>query len=140
MAEEYYDSSDKDYPELRELLEKIKPQSSIWKLRQQRLEAAQRAVKQAAFTRNYENKTESLHGQRPSKMPFTDYYWEVRTYLRMEINDPSSLDIETCTNVLADTSVGWKTTCIFRMKNKFGGLEKYTWQFSISNGEARMTE
>ena len=58
----------------------------------------------------------------------------------MEINDPSSLDIETCTNVLADTSVGWKTTCIFRMKNKFGGLEKYTWQFSISNGEARMTE
>ena len=136
LAEKYYNSTDYDYPELTELLKRIKPQSSIWKSREMAAAAEKVRADEATAawkSRQYMIKT---YGEMPKKAAWKPIYNQVEDYLKKEINDPSSLDMSDCSDAIADSGYGWRTYCTFRMKNKFGGVEKYTKSFVIRKSDA----
>ena len=73
-------------------------------------------------------------GPVPQRTGFSGiYYGAVRNYLREVANDPSSIDIRSCTNVYQIDS-GWLVGCDYRGANAFGGIVLQSNWFTIVHG------
>lgn len=75
---------------------------------------------------------EAVRGKRPtniSNFP-TD---AIRNYLRHNLRDPKSLDMEGCSGIGKYDKDAWYQTCTYRAKNGFNGLNLVTQMFVIRN-------
>ena len=79
-----------------------------------------------------------LHGKKPAASAWDSSVVGVKRLLRQIANDPSSIDIESCSAVTYGDKRGWSTTCSFRGNNKFGGKVLSVKDFYISNGRVTM--
>jgi len=73
-------------------------------------------------------------GIRPRKSDWDGSYPVVKEYLKQVANDPSSIKIESCTEVF-QTKDGWRVGCDYRGKNSFGAMVLESNWFTIRNGE-----
>ncbi len=74
------------------------------------------------------------HGQPPTASAWDGSYRPVEAYLKRNANDPSSIDIESCTRV-SRAADGYLVGCEYRGKNAFGALIKNSGWFIISNDQ-----
>jgi hypothetical protein len=80
----------------------------------------------------------SKHGEAPKRSGYDGSYSAVNFYLEKALNDPSSLQIETCGKVFRGEG-GWEVHCDYRAKNGFGALVKKGEWFVIANGKVIST-
>lgn len=63
-----------------------------------------------------------FYGEKPIQSAWDGSYSVVERYLKRVMNDPSSLDIDSCTPVYKVKNIGWVVGCRYRGKNVFGGV------------------
>ncbi len=96
---------------------------------QEKKEAAAQAIEDQKQAQELQAE-EAVRGKRPtniSGLP-TD---AVRNYLRHNLRDPKSLDIEGCSGIGRYDKNAWYQTCTYRAKNGFNGLNLVTQMFVI---------
>jgi len=81
----------------------------------------------------------TIHGEKPEQRSWDGSYRVVTDYLKSAANDPSSIDVEGCTEVYKGQS-GWLVGCDFRGKNAFGALVKNSNWFTVSQGRVLKVE
>lgn len=82
----------------------------------------------------YENETK-IFGERPSPNNWNGSYYEVASYLKTIMHDPSSLEFVGCTTVFRMTGKGWIVGCEYRGKNAFGAKVLNANWFTIVQGK-----
>lgn len=74
------------------------------------------------------------YGEQPEQSKWDGSYRAVEKYLKAAANDPSSIDIDGCTQVYKNKT-GWLVGCDYRGKNAFGALVKNSNWFTIAHGQ-----
>jgi hypothetical protein len=72
-------------------------------------------------------------GDAPQASAWDGTYGEVKDYLREVMNDPKSLEMDSCTGVY-NTDEGWLVGCDYRGRNAFGGMVRQSNWFVIRRG------
>lgn len=83
---------------------------------------------------------EKFYGKRPSNRLFSKYPQIIRDYIEARVNDPNSIQDLECSYPVPAKKYGWQTACNFRMKNTFGGYERYSSNFLMSDTYASCSE
>lgn len=79
----------------------------------------------------------NIHGPRPRRLSWDGSYTEVTRYLKDRARNPSSVKIEGCTveTSMELTDKGWLVLCNWSAENGFGGTNRESSYFFISNKE-----
>jgi hypothetical protein len=72
-------------------------------------------------------------GPPPEPSAWDGTYREIRDYLKIVMNDPTSLEMDDCTQVYS-TKDGWLVGCDYRGRNAFGGMVRQSNWFIIRHG------
>lgn len=70
-------------------------------------------------------------GRAPERSSWDGNYTEVEKYLKQRTHDPSSVVIQSCTEVTYDQKKGWVVGCQYRARTAFGALLKSSSWFII---------
>ncbi|HJQ40639.1 MAG TPA: hypothetical protein VKB93_26135 [Thermoanaerobaculia bacterium] len=108
------------------------PQTRRTQIQRQLREIAARAEKQ----RKQEREAQALLaicGEKPVIGSWDGGIYQIESALKKVAHDPSSIDVENCTEPLLYRDSCWVTTCNVRGKNAFGALVLDRKRFSISN-------
>lgn len=96
--------------------------------------------KKAYYQTKYEaiEKKVAPFGPRP-KLSYSGYYREVERYLELNLKDPDSLKMGSCTET-SYNDLGWLVGCEYRARNSFGGYVHEAKWFTIRSGQVIKVE
>lgn len=119
-------------PTVEEYKEKLHYHSGMVK----KLEEIKR-IESEKYQENFKKEYESAlvrFGPPPTKNKLDDSYFPVKTYLKNIANDPGSIEIVECTEVLHSKN-GWVVGCKYRGRNAFGAKVLQSSMFTIDHGK-----
>lgn len=96
--------------------------------------------KQCTEEKARQTNPEKFYGKRPRNNWFSKYPQIIRDYIESRVDDPDSIQDLECSYATPAKKYGWETVCNFRMKNKFGGYERFSSNFLMSDTYATCSE